>query len=381
MTLFRKSPASMKLITRYILKEIFYYFLLFAVFCIVIMLTYEAYDTRKLIIAHGPSVMIVIKYLLFNLPDQLVNAMPIVGLMSTIFAYGILAKNREILAMVAAGVSFRRLSMPAVMFGVGLMVFTFWFGEYVVPVASKNARQLEKVDISGGDERVIDKRINLFEKGEKNRFYCVQGYIAHLQLMLFPTIIDLYPDGSGVERRIDADRAAPVTNPAGPDYWDFTNAEQRTFNRDGSLKSFDRFKSLQVQMEPGLALFLERSKEPEEMNFGDLKTYAEIIANKSDQSVLAGLWISLHKKLSFPVATLLMVLLGFAVVVDVHARHFTQGVALGLVVAVAYYVLNAVFGNFGQQQWLNPFFAGWGSVLIFAAVDYALYLRLHKIRL
>ncbi|MEN6626971.1 MAG: LptF/LptG family permease [Candidatus Sumerlaeia bacterium] len=373
-----KFPPSMKLITRYIFKEIFYFFFLFAAFCVVIMLTYEAYDTRKDIIESSPSIMTVIMFLACRLPGQLVDAMPIVGLMSGIFAYGILAKNREILAMVAAGVSFRRLSIPAIIFGSGLMVFTLLFNEYVVPRAEFKARQLEKVDIRGGSERVFDKRVNLFEKGEKNRFYCVQAYLSSMKLMQFPTIIDMYPDGSGIERRIDADRAAP--SPRGDDYWEFTNVEQRLFNRDGTLQRFDRYPTIQIQMEAGLDDFLRRSKAPEEMNILELKNYRDAMLNKSSESVLNST-ISLHKKLAFPVATFLMVLLGFAVVVDVHARHFTQGVALGLVVAVSYYVLNAVFGNFGQQQWLNPVVAGWGSVLIFAVIDYLLYLRLSKIRL
>lgn len=371
----------MKIITRYTFREILYYFLLFAAFCIVIMLTYEAYDKRKDIIQRAPSVVTVVVFLFCSLPEQLVDAMPIVGLMASIFAYGILAKNREILAMVAAGVSFRRLSVPAFIFGAGLMVFTFCLNEYVVPVTSFKARQLEK-GLRGADERAFDKRNNLFEKGEGNRFYVMQAYLTRMKLMLFPTVIDLYADGSGVERRIDADRGAPVADSSrGPGYWEFTNAEQRTFNRDGSLKSFDRFKSLQVQMESDLDVFLAKSKEPEEMNFNQLMAHINIIANKSDKSVVAALKMSLHKKIAFPVATLLMVLLGFAVVVDVHARHFTQGVALGLVVAVAYYILNAIFNNFGQQQWMSPFWAGWGSVLIFGAIDYLLYLRLSKIRL
>lgn len=377
----RQGSDSMKLITRYTFKEILYYFFLFAVFCIVIMLTYEAYDKRKDIIQRTPSVITVIVFLLCSLPEQLVDAMPIVGLMSTIFAYGILAKNREILAMVAAGVSFRRLSAPAFMFGIGLMAFTFCLNEYVVPVTSYKARLIEK-GIRGADERTFDKRVNLFEKGENNRFYVMQGYLTRMKLMLFPTIIDLDRDGSCVERRIDADRGAPVADPAlGKDYWEFTNAELRMFNRDGTLKSFDRFKSLRVRMESGLDVFLSKSKEPEEMNFNQLLDHINIIANKSDKSVVASLWMSLHKKIAFPVATLLMAILGFAVVVDVHARHFTQGVALGLVVAVSYYILNAVFNNFGQQQWMHPFWAGWGSVIIFAVIDYLLYLRLHKIRL
>lgn len=370
-----------KIITRYTCKEILYYFMLFTAFCTVIMLTYEAYDSREIIVQRAPSVFTVALFLLCSLPEQLVDAMPIVGLMSTIFAYGILAKNREILAMVAAGVSFRRLSIPAFIFGIGLMGFAFLLNEFVVPETSYRARLIEK-GLRGSDKRNLDKRSNLFEKGENNRFYLMQGYITSLKLMLFPTVIDLDPEGSGVVRRIDADRAAPVGDSArGKDFWEFTNAERRTFNSDGTLQSFDRFKSLEVQMENQLDVFLSKSKEPEEMNFGALLAYIQIVRGKIDKSVIADLEMSLHKKIAFPVATLLMVILGFAVVVDVHARHFTQGVALGLVVAVSYYILNAALNSFGQQQWLNPFFAGWGSVMIFGVIDYLLYLRLSKIRL
>ncbi len=259
------------------------------------------------------------------------------------------------------------------------MVFTFCLNEYVVPVTSFKARQLEK-GLRGADERAFDKRNNLFEKGEDNRFYVMQGYLTRMKLMLFPTVIDLYADGSGVERRIDADRGAPVADSSrGPGYWEFTNAEQRTFNRDGSLKSFDRFKSLQVQMESDLDVFLAKSKEPEEMNFNQLMAHINIIANKSDKSVVAALKMSLHKKIAFPVATLLMVLLGFAVVVDVHARHFTQAWRS------AWWSRSPITSStrssqLRQQQWMSPFWP-LGVRAHLRAIDYLLYLRLSKIRL
>ncbi len=369
----------MKLLTRYILKEILYFFFMFLAFTVVFMLAYEVYDTRKDFIEKAPALSSVIQFLALSIPDHIVTAMPYIVLMSTVFAYGLLAKNREILAMVAAGISFARLARPAIIFGLAATVSLFWLNEFVAPVAQSRARQIEKVDIAGKSESVFTRRNKLFVKGENNRFYYMQHYLTNHRLMIFPVVIDLDPTGAGIVRRIEADTAWLIEDESrGGRFWHFVNVEQWTF-RDGLNSSHSRLDELEVQMEENLDKFLSRSKRPEEMNYLELKEYRDLLAAKQDENV-HGYTISLHRKLERPISTLLMVLLGFTVVVDVHSRRFTQGVVLGLLVAVGYSLLVAVLETLGRQDKIAPLLAGWLGLVVFAGVIFILYRRLFTIR-
>ncbi len=369
----------MKIITRYIFREIFHYFFLFLLFVIVFMLAYKSYDMREDFMEQSPSLLDIALFLIYSIPIQLALAMPIIGLMSTIFAYGLLAKNREVLALVAAGVSFARLGLPALVFGIGLMGFMFGFNEYIAPEAQRRAARMESVEIKGKDESKLARRQDVHARGADNTVYYVQDYLANHHVMVFPSVQELSDDGASIVSRLDADWAR-MLDTGDMLHWEFINAEQWTFNPDGSLRGYEHYAApLQVELEPDLDQLLGKSKEAEEMNFGELKEYRNLLAAKGGEEV-ESYSISLHQKLAIPFAVMLMVMLGFAVVVDVHARHFTAGVAIGLLVAVLYYVLNAAFLVLGERDLVAPLVAGWSSVVLFGAMVYLLFLRLHTIR-
>jgi lipopolysaccharide export LptBFGC system permease protein LptF len=223
----------MKLLTRYLFKDIWHYFMIFITIFIVVLLVNQIYSSREQFVKTTASIVDIATYLVCSIPADLSQMFPMICLMSTIFSYGLLAKNREILAMVASGISFRALARPALIFGLGLMAFTFWFTESVVPASQSTARSLGQGAIKGKKESVFTKRNNLFVKGAGNRFYYTQSYFSDRQEMLFPTILIGSKDGSGIAERIEADRAKLVQGARGRS-WEFTGAEHWIFNADGS---------------------------------------------------------------------------------------------------------------------------------------------------
>lgn len=371
----------MKLLTRYLFKDILHYFLLFVTFLIVVLLINETYDTREDFFEHSPALIDVIRFLVYSIPGQLAESLPIICLLSTIFAYGLQAKNREILAMVAAGVSYRRLAIPSLVFGLGLMAFMFWFNESIVPTSQYEARKIERVKIKGKSETALTQRNNLFVKGKGNLFYVVNEYLSETREMFYPTLIRVNESGSGIVERIEARHARLIdADEEGARFWEFTGTEHWTFDQKGEIASYQSIpRAFRIKMEDNLDKFLSRSKKPEEMNYLELKAYRNLLQEKGGEN-LNRYSTSLHYKLAFPISCLLMALLGFAVVSDLHARRFAQGVFTGLVVAIGYYLISASLVSMGESGAIASLVAGWGATAIFALVVYLLYARLEKIR-
>jgi lipopolysaccharide export system permease protein len=376
---FFKPP--MKLINRYIFKAIFHYFSLFLSILVVVLLINEIYDSRDVFLENNPAMRDIILFLLYSLPAQMAEALPMIGLLATIFAYGLLAKGRELLAMGASGTSFWALAVPGLIFGLGLTAVMFGFNETVVPICQTKARYLEKVKIGDKPGTLFTKRKNLFVKGAGNRFYNMEEYLSDSQQMIYPTILELSDDGSGLLERIEADHARLMrTGDEEQLYWEFSGAERWTFNPDGTLRSHDRYaEPFQLEMEEKLDRFLSRSKKPEEMNFWELKDYRDLLVNKGGEDVL-GYSTALHQKLTLPLACLLMPLLGFAVVADVHARKFTLGVSVGLVIAIGFFIFNSFLKSMGEQGEVAPVIAGWLPIMILVGILYYLMRRLDAIR-
>ena len=198
--------TSMKILTRYLFKDIFHYFWLFIAIFVVVLLVNQIYDQREDFMQNNPAMVDVVLLLLYGIPAMLAETLPMICLLSTIFAYGLLAKNREILAMVSSGLSFRSLALPAFVFGAGLTLFMFWFTESVVPTTQSRAKYIEEVKIKGKSESIFTKRKDLFVKGAGNRFYFMENYFSDRTEMVFPTILETSNDGGAVLKRIEADR-------------------------------------------------------------------------------------------------------------------------------------------------------------------------------
>lgn len=380
----------MKILTRYLFKEILHYCWLFLSMFVVIMLVNVIYDQREDFMDKNPGWVVIVKLLLYSLPALLALVLPMIGLLSAIFSYGLLAKNREVLAMVAAGVSFRRLALPALIFGLGLTVFTFWFNESVVPASQDKVRAIELVHLKGKNPVTLTSRKNLFTKGKEDTFYFVERYDSETarKEMAYPDIMISNADGSGLAERIQADRARLVTLPgeggAKPrQVWELTDAEHWRFGPDGGVVAYERrSEPYHFELESNLDKFLTRMKKPEEMNFPELRAYIGLLAGggQANAPLLRSLNTALQQKLAFPVGCLLMTLLGFAVVADVHARRFARGVSLGLLVAVGYYVINALGKSLGEGGGVGPIVAGWLPIAAFAVIVALLFARMDKIR-
>ncbi len=375
----------MKIITRYLLRDIFHYFWIFLVMFVVLLLIYELYDMRGEFLEKDPSLTDIILYLVFVIPSQLSEMLPVIALLSSIFAYGLLAKNREILAMVAAGVSFRFLAFPALVFGLLVTAAAYGFNETVVPYTESRARYLEKVTIGQKDPRRFTQRDDVLVRGAGNSIYFIERYYSDRAEMRFVTLWSISDTGDRPTERIDAVHAVrvePENQQGKPEVslWELHGAERRTFDENGRLLRYERIPgAYRIPLEANLDLYLSQSKKPEEMTITELQEYYEFLEAKEGQDMLI-FGMTIQRKLSFPLACLLMALLGFGVVADVHARRFARGVFAGILTAVAFYVFSAFMTNLGEGGVLMPYAAAWLPIFVFALVVYLFYTRLNAIR-
>lgn len=375
----------MKILTRYLFREVLAQFRLFLSMFIVILLVNITYDKFGEILKNAPPLFTVIEFFAVSLPGAMAMALPLICLLSTIFSYGLLAKNKEILAMVASGVSFFRLAMPALIFGFGMTVFMFWFNESVVPAANSRASYLEKIKFQENKKQaVFTKNKDLLVRGMNNRFYYMEQYDPESRVMSYPTIFKISADGRAIDERIEAERIELDPQKPGADtkvnYGTVYNAERWRFAPDGSVASYEKpSQPFKIKFEENLDLFLSKAKKPTEMNFSELRAYISNMKGISQDLSVSE--VELQRKLSFPLSCLLMALLGFAVVADVHARRFARGVTTGLLIAVLYYVLDGFMKGMVQRKLMAAMVAAWFPLMIFTIIVLVLTSRLKKIRL
>jgi lipopolysaccharide export LptBFGC system permease protein LptF len=89
----------------------------------------------------------------------------------------------------------------------------------------------------------------------------------------------------------------------------------------------------------------------------------------------AGLRVVLQKKIAWPAATLVLVLVGIPFAFTTGRRGALYGMGIAVILAVVYYAALATFTALGSAELLPPAVAAWAPNALFALGG--LYLMLH----
>lgn len=367
----------MKILNRYLLKELFYYFGLFLLLFSAILIAKEIYDTRDEILDEGPSAWVVVQYILLALPAQIVEAMPLLALFSALFSIGLLSKNREILAMVSIGVTFRRLAIPVAIFGTAVGLLTFFMSAELTPAAQSRARYLYEVEIKGENIYTFSGDDDVFTPGEANRVYIMANFDREEMVMSHPTILLKSSDRSGLQERIEAVEGHYAGEAeSGADLWEFTQMQRWRFGEDGSVQWEEFDEPYQLELEHELASFLARKKRPDEMNLGELMQFISVLRRQEGQARLPVFRTAFLSKLTLPLVCVLLSLVGFAAAADLKTPNFMFAFSYGLGLGICFYLLREGLGGLGRGAVLPPMLAAWGPAIIFMAVVAGLLQRL-----
>lgn len=132
----------MRLLTRYMVKELFMPFifsLLVIIFVLFVQFLLRAIDR---FLGKGLDVITILEYLLLNLAWIIALAVPMAVLIATLMAFGRLSEDNEITAMRTAGISFLTIIRPALIFGLAVCLGLVYFNNFILPEMNFHARML-----------------------------------------------------------------------------------------------------------------------------------------------------------------------------------------------------------------------------------------------
>ncbi|MEE9189475.1 MAG: LptF/LptG family permease [Candidatus Neomarinimicrobiota bacterium] len=132
----------MRLLTRYMVKELFLPFifsLLVIIFVLFIQFLLRAIDR---FLGKGLDVVTILEYLFLNLAWIIALAVPMAVLIATLMSFGRLSEDNEITAMRTSGISFLTIIRPALMFGLIICLGLIYFNNFILPEMNFHARML-----------------------------------------------------------------------------------------------------------------------------------------------------------------------------------------------------------------------------------------------
>jgi lipopolysaccharide export system permease protein len=326
----------------------------------------------------GQSVARTLAYLAYKTPAILVQILPLSALVAVLVVFGLMTRNRELIALRSSGVSIHALTRPVFVFCAAATFLLVLLSEVVAPAATARSNRIWS-SRSGESGAMVSRSRNIWLR-DGNRLLFVryfnptEGAIHGLTLYGFDSDFRL-------ARRLDARRGVfesergegrgteseeTVDRPSSP-VWRLEGVlEQIRVPETGEY----RVRTLpsvpeSLPFEPAdLAATVKTS---EEMNFAELSAYVREVERGGYDATRYR--VDLHAKIAFPLVCFVLGFLGTGMAARTgHREGMAVSVAYGLGVGFLYWVLHSFNLSLGYGGMLPAPVAAWAANFVFACL-------------
>src|ERR1700733_4005090 len=227
------------LIDFYLLAQFFYYFLVLITGFLVIFDTFTMFDLLRDISKNHIPFLVVVSYFRFLVPYMVYHLTPLATLVATLVTLAILAKNNEVIAFKASGISLYRLVLPLALAGLLLAGGMFLLDDKFLPYANQRQDALHNL-IKGRPAQTYLQPTQQWIFGENNKIYNYALFDPARQLFGGLDVFELDPVTFQLRRRVYATRASwePSENT-----WVLTGGWVRDFDANGRISRYYPFKA------------------------------------------------------------------------------------------------------------------------------------------
>jgi len=363
-----------RILDEYVVREFLDMFFLVLLAFVLLMLVFTVFELLGDILRHNIAWSTVGEYLINLTPSMLYQIAPLAVLIAVLVTVGVLNRNSEIVAMKATGISLYRLVIPVVAISAVLAVSLFLFDEFYLPQANQRQEALRSI-IKGRPPQTF---LNPEQKwifgqphpGEPDRIFYYQFFDRDRNEFANLSIFEFDPSTFALSRRIFASRVF-WDQAAGS--WRFQNGWQRDIEGSSitEYREFAQTSFPEIHEDPGY--FEKESLQAQEMNFGQLDHYIGDLTQSGFDTMR--LRVELWHKLAYPFIAVVMAVLAIPFALSMGRRGSLEGVAVAIGVALAYFVIDGLFGALGNVNYLPAALAACASDILFGLVGGYLLLR------
>ena len=315
--------------------------------------------------SHAPLRAIVFDYYLNFIPYFANLFSPLFVFIAVIFFTSKLAGNSEIISMLAAGVSFKRLMRPYMISCVAISILSFFLSAYVIPhgtVIRQNFETIYKnktkntsadnvqLQVGAGVIAYIQHYDNNLKKGYG---FCLDKFenkklVSHLTAM-----------------EIQYDTISDSKN-----HWKMTNWKVRRLKGLREVITSGIKKDTLIQMEPTDLVYSKGQQET--FTSPELRAYISKQIDRGSGNVVQ-YQVEYHKRIAASFASFILTTIGFSLSSRKRKGGMGLYLGIGLALSFGYIMLQTVSSTFAINANLPPMLAAWIPNIIFAVVAYFCY--------
>ncbi|UCG12966.1 MAG: LPS export ABC transporter permease LptG [Deltaproteobacteria bacterium] len=311
-------------------------------------------------------IFLALQYFVLKIPLIIQQGVPMAVLMGTLITLGLSARNNELTALKASGVSPILFAGPIVMVALMLSLMDFVMSEYVVPLTSGQANHIWKSEVKHRSSPGGFTQESLWYKSGRV-LYNIRVFHPKRKMLEGVTIY-FFDSTFGLVKRLDARRGE-----WDGEAWVLTDGILLQRGTEGNF-TMVRFQRRRLELEERPENFQHLERAPEEMTVAELGRYVDKIQSEGYNATRYR--VDFHAKIAFPFISVIMALLGIGVALYQGKRGgIAVGVAASVALAFVYILVFQLVLSLGYAGRLQPILAAWASNIFFGVV--ALFLLAH----
>lgn len=345
------------ILDRYIIRKYMAIFTLVFLSMLAVFIIITFFERIDNVYEHNKPLALFFEFLWYKNPEFIHTVLPVTALAASLLSLGLLTKSNEITAMKACGISLYRVILPVVLLAGVVSFVSFYLQENVLPYSNRKAEEIwNRInDRPPRSYSYLDRRWVMGK--DRNRIFHYRYFDPIATAFSQITIYDIDPETWSLKRRVYADKGfLKENNLLLVDYW------HREFEEDFPL-NFVRKDKMNLVLSEDRSYFLKEWKEPDQMRYGELRQYIRRIEERGFETVRFK--VDLHYKISFPLASLIMVLIGIPFAFSMGKRGTLVGIGLSIMIAMVYWGAIAIFRSLGYANFLDTLLSAWGPSLVF----------------
>ncbi|HBA27634.1 MAG TPA: LPS export ABC transporter permease LptF [Nitrospinae bacterium] len=364
----------MKIIDRYILKELVKFFILSVFILTLVLFLDQLHFLSEIILNRGVAVRDVLTLLLYISPAFLALTIPLSVLFASLMTFSRLSGDSEIIAVRAAGISMYRLMLPVLI----LCTFTYLASSYIMLYLQHRGNYAFKNFIFQVSMRKANFEIKerVFNNDFKDLIMYVEERETGSSVMKGVFIYDSQKNSE--PQVITAREGRFVTDPDAMRI--LLQLKDGTINRMADkmdryqLLTFDTYDIL-IDAGEGRGEYAI-AKEPREMSVRELKNRIEGLKQEKKETFIEE--VEIQTKYSLPFACFVFGLFGAPLGIKVHRSGKRGGLGIGLIIVIADYILLLTGQALGREGRIPPVIALWLPNILIGGLGVYLLNRISK---
>ena len=370
----------MRILDLYILKQFSKNFFFGVISFLVIFILVDLFENLDKFIDYKLSNMSIMQYYIYFIPEILKLITPIGMLLASLFTTSKFNTYSEMTAIKSSGISIYRFSVPILIFGIIVTIFSIYFNGWIVPKTNSEKfnferKYLNKNKISGvlQNLHILDSENHIISFGNYNES---DKTGSNVSVQIFDSL-----NSSTLKYRFDIKN---LIWDSVKSEWKLTGISQREFI-SSSIENFKYTDSAFAKDIPAIgkiyispSQLIKNQLKPDEILLSDLKEF--IISMEDSGQNVSKAKVDYYSKISFPFANLIVILFGISL--SSNRRKGGAAIQFGISILVTFLYLGfiKISQTFGYSGDINPILTAWMANIIFLLIAIFNLLRLNYAR-